>query len=105
MTMLGRYRVDDRLGEGAMADVYRAHDPDIGRTVAIKVLKPDYARDPDIAARFLREARAAGALSPANLATIYDVGETQGAAYIAMELVDGQPLDVVLQNQGRLPYE
>ena len=97
--------IDDRLGEGAMADVYRAHDPDIGRTVAIKVLKPDFARDPDIGARFLREARAAGALSHANIATIYDVGEAQGAAYIAMELIDGQPLDVVLQSQGRMPYE
>ncbi|MES2095671.1 MAG: protein kinase [Pseudomonadota bacterium] len=105
MTMLGRYRVDDRLGEGAMADVYRAHDPDIGRTVAIKVLKPEYARDPDLGARFVREARAAGALSHANIATIYDVGETGGVAYIAMELVDGLPLDVVLQNQGRMPYE
>jgi serine/threonine-protein kinase len=105
MTMLGRYQIDDRLGEGAMADVYRAHDPDIGRTVAIKVLKPDYARDPEIGARFLREARAAGALSHANIATIYDVGEAEGVAYIAMELVDGQPLDVVLQNQGRMPYE
>ena len=94
-TMLGRYRIDDRLGEGAMADVYRAHDPDIGRTVAIKVLKPEFARDPDLAARFLREARAAGALSHANIATIYDVGEAQGAAYIAMELVDGQPVSVV----------
>ncbi|MEO5938525.1 MAG: protein kinase [Sphingomonas sp.] len=104
-TMLGRYRIDDRLGEGAMADVYRAHDPDIGRTVAIKVLKPEFARDPDLAARFLREARAAGALSHANIATIYDVGEAQGAAYIAMEIVDGQPLDVALQNQGRMPYE
>lgn len=105
MTMLGRYRIDDRLGEGAMADVYRAHDPEIGRTVAIKVLKPEYARDPDIAARFVREARAAGALSHANIATIYDVGEANGATYIAMELVDGQPLDVALQAQGRMPYE
>ncbi|MEO5867613.1 MAG: protein kinase [Sphingomonas sp.] len=105
MTMLGRYRIDDRLGEGAMADVYRAHDPDIGRTVAIKVLKPDYARDPELGQRFLREARAAGALSHANIATIYDVGETDGVAYIAMELVDGQPLDVALQAQGRMPYE
>jgi tRNA A-37 threonylcarbamoyl transferase component Bud32 len=104
-TMLGRYRIDDRLGEGAMADVYRAHDPDIGRTVAIKVLKPEFARDPELAARFLREARAAGALSHANIATIYDVGEAQGAAYIAMELIDGQPLDVALQTQGRMPYE
>ena len=105
MNMLGRYRIDDRLGEGAMADVYRGHDPDIGRTVAIKVLKPEFARDPELGARFLREARAAGALSHANIATIYDVGETDGAAYIAMELVDGQPLDAVLQAQGRIPYE
>ena len=105
MTMLGRYRIDGRLGEGAMAEVYRAHDPEIERPVAVKVLKADYARDPEIGARFLREARAAGALSHANIATIYDVGETEGVAYIAMELVDGQPLDVALQQQGRMPYE
>jgi tRNA A-37 threonylcarbamoyl transferase component Bud32 len=105
MTMLGRYRIDSCLGEGAMAEVYRAHDPEIARAVAVKVLKPDYARDPEIGARFLREARAAGALSHANIATIYDVGETEGVAYIAMELVDGQPLDVTLQQQGRMPYE
>lgn len=104
-TMLGRYRIDGRLGEGAMADVFRAHDPDIGRTVAIKLLKPQFARDPDLGARFLREARAAGALSHANIATIYDVGEVDGVAYIAMELVDGKPLDEVLHAAGRLPYE
>lgn len=105
MNRLGRYRIDDCLGEGAMAEVYRAHDPEIDRQVAIKVLKPDFARDREIGARFLREARAAGALSHANIATIYDVGETDGVAYIAMELVDGQPLDVALQTQGRMPYE
>ncbi len=88
-----------------MADVYRAHDPDIGRAVAIKVLKPDYARDADLNARFLREARAAGALSHANIATIYDIGEGDGAAYIAMELIDGRPLDQVLHAEGRMPYE
>ncbi|TCQ07517.1 serine/threonine-protein kinase [Sphingomonas sp. PP-CC-3A-396] len=103
--MLGRYRIDGRLGEGAMADVYRAFDPGIGRTVAIKVLKPDYGRDPELGERFLREARAAGALSHPNIATIYDVGEAQGVAYIAMELIEGQPLDTLLQEQGRLPYE
>ncbi len=105
MNRLGRYRIDDCLGEGAMAEVYRAHDPEIDRQVAIKVLKPDFARDREIGARFLREARAAGALSHANIATIYDVGETDGVAYIAMELVDGQPLDAALQTQGRMPYE
>ena len=105
MKQLGRYRIDGHLGEGAMANVYRAHDPDIGRAVAIKVLKPDYARDPDLNARFLREARAAGALSHANIATIYDIGECDGAAYIAMELIDGRPLDQVLHAEGRMPYE
>jgi len=102
---LGRYRIDGRLGEGAMADVYRAHDPDIGRTVAIKVLKPQFASDPELGARFLREARAAGALSHANIATVYDVGEVDGVAYIAMELVEGRPLDEMLSAQGRMPHE
>jgi serine/threonine-protein kinase len=104
MTMLGRYRIDGRLGEGAMADVYRAFDPGIGRTVAVKVLKPELARDPALGERFLREARAAGALNHPHIATIYDVGQSDGASYIAMELVDGRPLDTVL-DEGRLPYE
>lgn len=105
MTMLGRYEIEGRLGEGAMADVYRAHDPGIGRTVAIKVLKPEFGRNPELGERFLREARAAGALNHPNIATIYDVGEADGVAYIAMELVEGQPLDTLIQAQGRLPYE
>ncbi|WP_375420857.1 protein kinase [uncultured Sphingomonas sp.] len=105
MTMLGRYRIEGRLGEGAMADVFRAHDPGIGRTVAIKVLKPEYGRNAELGERFLREARAAGALNHPNIATIYDVGEADGVAYIAMELVEGQPLDQLIQSQGRLPYE
>ncbi|WP_234387558.1 serine/threonine-protein kinase [Sphingomonas sp. STIS6.2] len=103
--MLGRYRIDGRLGEGAMADVFRAFDPGIGRTVAIKVLKPEYGRDPELGERFLREARAAGALNHPNIATVYDVGEADGVAYIAMELIEGQPLDTLLLAQGRLPCE
>ncbi len=101
----GRYRIEGALGEGAMANVYRACDPEIGRTVAIKVLKPEFARDERLVARFLREARAAGALSHAHIATIYDVGQADGLPYIAMELVDGRPLDEVLAAEGRLPYE
>ncbi len=105
METLGRYTINGRLGEGAMADVYRAVDPSIGREVAIKVLKPEYARNAGLNVRFLREARAAGALSHPNIATIYEVGDDDGAAYIAMELVEGQPLDVHLQANGRIPYE
>ena len=104
-TMLGRYVVEGRLGEGAMADVYRAFDPGIGRTVAVKVLKPSFARDGELGERFLREARAAGALNHPHIATIYDVGEGDGTPYIAMELVDGRPLDAILREHGRLPYE
>jgi eukaryotic-like serine/threonine-protein kinase len=102
---VGRYQIIARLGEGAMADVYRAVDPGIGREVAIKVLKPEYARNEALNLRFLREARAAGALSHPNIATIYEVGEDSGGAFIAMELVEGQPLDAVLQAHGRIPYE
>lgn len=105
MTTIGRYEVQGRLGEGAMADVHRAHDPGIGRTVAIKVLKPEYARDPEIGRRFVREARAAGALNHPNIATVYDVGEADGVAYLAMELVDGRPLDAVIEAGGRMPPE
>lgn len=105
MERLGRYLIDGHIGEGAMADVFRAHDPEIGRTVAMKVLKPDYRRDPSIGARFLREARAAGALNHPNIAMIYDVGEADGVPYIAMELIEGRPLDLVLQAEGRMPFE
>jgi serine/threonine-protein kinase len=102
---LGRYRLDAHIGEGAMADVYRAYDESIDRSVAIKVLKPEFARDDDLVARFMREARAAGALNHPNIATVYDVGQFEGVTYIAMELVEGVTLDVALQAHGRFPFE
>ncbi len=105
MTLLGRYRIDERIGEGAMAEVFRAHDTGIGRVVAIKALKPEYRRDPELRRRFVREATAAGTLNHPHIATIYDAGEADGTAYIAMELVAGQTLDEVLQAHGRMSYE
>ncbi len=105
MIMLGRYRIDAKIGEGAMADVYRAYDQSIDRPVAVKVLKEELARDAELSARFMREARAAGALSHPNIATIYDVGVVENVPYIAMELIEGQPLDAALQAQGRFAYE
>jgi len=105
MTMLGRYRIDDRIGEGAMAEVFRAYDTGIDRVVAIKALKAEYRSDPDLSRRFVREATAAGTLNHPHIATIHDVGEADGTAYIAMEMVAGQPLDEVLQTNGRMGYE
>lgn len=93
---VGRYRIDDRIGEGAMADVYRAFDPHIARPLAVKLLKREFLKDRQYADRFLREAKAAGALSHPNIVTVFDVGEADGTPYIVMELLDGRPLDQVL---------
>jgi HAMP domain-containing protein len=103
--VVGRYEIERRIGEGAMADVFRAHDPSIGRVLAIKVLKPEFRQDIGLVGRFLREARAAGALSHPNIVTIYDVGEADGFPYIAMELLDGVPLDEHLRESGRMGFQ
>jgi eukaryotic-like serine/threonine-protein kinase len=102
---VGRYILEERIGEGAMADVYRGHDPQISRKLAIKLLKRDYVEDSEYASRFMQEARAAGALSHPGIVTIYDVGEADGQPYIAMELLDGQPLDAVMLEHKKLPQQ
>lgn len=102
---IGRFRVDGRLGEGAMAHVYLAHDTQIERRVAIKVLKPALREDAEVVRRFLAESRAAGMLSHPNIVTIHEVGEADGVPYIAMEYLDGEPLDVILDRGGRMTAE
>ncbi len=105
MRLVGRYELRERIGEGAMAEVWRAYDPGIDRVLAIKVLKPEFRRDTDYAHRFLREAKAAGALAHPSIVTIYDVGEADGYPYIAMELLDGESLDLVLARDGKFADE
>ena len=105
LDLVGRFQVQEQIGEGAMADVYRANDPSIRRALAIKVLKDQYRENTEYASRFLREAKAAGALSHPNIVTIYDVGEVDGYPYIAMELLDGEPLNEVISRTGRLTTE
>jgi serine/threonine-protein kinase len=95
----GRYRVERRLGEGGMAVVYLGHDLFLGRDVAIKRLRSQYAADPTFRARFEREARAAAALSHPNIIDIYDVGEEDGLPYIVMELVRGQSLRDIIATE------
>ncbi len=89
---LGPFEVLEPLGAGGMGEVYRARDSRLGRIVAVKVLRPDVAADPDRIERFQREARAASALNHPNIVTIHDVGGEEGTSYIAMEWVDGLPL-------------
>jgi serine/threonine protein kinase len=101
---LGRYRILGELGRGATGTVYRALDPLIERAVAVKTLNPDLPEDvlSEVRHRFMREARSAGRLSHPNLITIYDVGVEGEVAFIAMELLEGQSLQQMLRQQGRL---
>jgi eukaryotic-like serine/threonine-protein kinase len=88
----GPYRIVSRLGAGGMGEVYRAHDAKLGRDVAIKVLPPEFARDPRRLARFRREARALAALNHPNIAAIYGLEESGGSDYLVLELVQGERL-------------
>ena len=99
---IGRYEVDKLVGEGAMARVYRARDPDIDRIVAIKLLKDDLCVDTEYVNRFLREARAAGAISHPNIVTIFDVGRHGDTPYITMEFMDEKSLTAVLAENTKL---
>jgi hypothetical protein len=103
---LGRYRILGELGRGATGTVYRAVDPLIERTVAIKTLSPNLPEEVlnNVRERFLREAKSAGRLSHPNLVTIYDVGVEGETAFIAMELLEGQSLLRMLRQQGRLEF-
>jgi len=92
-TQIGKYKIQELVGEGAMGTVYRATDSVLGRTVAIKVMNAAIAREKDHRQRFLREAQAAGSLQHPNVVTIYDLGELDGHLFIAMEFVHGTDLE------------
>jgi serine/threonine-protein kinase len=85
----GRYQIVKELGRGAMGIVYQAHDPEIGRTIAVKVLREDRMTTEAFVQRFLKEARAIGRLSHPNIVTVYDIGQDRGTVYIAMEFLEG----------------
>ena len=89
---ISHYQVLSLLGAGGMGEVYLARDPRLDRTVALKILPGELAADADRMQRFTREAKAASALNHPNVATIYDVGESEGISFIAMEHVEGETL-------------
>ncbi|HEV8510446.1 MAG TPA: serine/threonine-protein kinase [Gemmatimonadales bacterium] len=89
---LGKYELHQLLGEGAMGIVWKSYDTVLRRYVALKLLSSSFRKTQDMQERFLREARAAGAIQHANIVTVYDLGEAEGQLYIAMELVEGRDL-------------
>ncbi|MDX1487982.1 MAG: serine/threonine-protein kinase [Acidiferrobacterales bacterium] len=106
---LGRYEIDKELGKGAMGTVYMGRDPKINRVVAVKTMalsdEFEEAELTKVKERFFREAETAGRLSHPNIVTIYDAGEEQDLAYIAMEYLQGKNLTEYVKSKGRLPLK
>jgi serine/threonine protein kinase len=98
-SMIGRYRLVSRLGAGAMGVVWSAEDPQLDRTIAIKLVHPSLSRTPEASARLLREARAMAKLSHRSVVTVHDAGEVDGQLFLAMELVPGTNLGTMLRTR------
>jgi len=102
-TLAGRYRLTARIGEGSFAETYLATDTSLGRQVAVKVLREQYASDVRVAARFEREARAAASVTHPNVVDVYDYGRDGNTLYIVMEWVDGTDLKEHIRRRAPLP--
>jgi Tfp pilus assembly protein PilF/predicted Ser/Thr protein kinase len=103
-SVAGKYRILEEIGRGGMGIVYKAEDTQLKRTVALKFLSSDSTAIPSREKRFAQEAQTASAVNHPNICTIYEVGETEGNSYIAMEYVEGRPLDRMIP-PGGLPPE
>ena len=103
--LAGRYRLERRIGQGGMAEVWVALDEQLGRRVAVKWLKPNLATDPVVAERFRREAIAVAQLHHSNIVAVYDVVEHDGRHAVVMQLIEGRSLRQLLDSQKRLGPE
>lgn len=101
----GRYKIIEKIGGGGMADVYKAEDLTLGRTIALKILHKQFASDEGFLERFRREAQAAAKLNHPNIVSIYDVGDENGIYYIVMEYVPGMTLKKIIQKDAPLSTE
>ncbi len=101
----GRYELEEKIGSGGMAIVYKARCHLLKRHVAVKVLRPELVEDEEFVARFKRESQAAASLSHPNIVNIYDVGEENGIYYIVMEYIKGKTLKEYIREKGKLDWE
>jgi serine/threonine protein kinase len=104
MTKLGKFEIIEKVGQGALGVVYKARDSAIGRIVALKTLTKDLSEDPDLLDRFYLEARAAGTLQHPNIVTIYEIGHEKNTSFIAMEYIEGESLDRIIEQHAVLPF-
>lgn len=103
--IVGRYELLEKIGDGGMAIVYKAKDRMLNRLVAVKILKPEYARDAKFVESFKKESHAAASLSNPNIVSIFDVGREGNINYIVMELVEGKTLNDVIAESAPLDYK
>ncbi|MCS7259795.1 MAG: protein kinase, partial [Anaerolineae bacterium] len=97
-----RYQILEKIGQGGLAEVYRAQDVALGRIVAVKALRPEYVTDPTFLVRFHREAQNAANLTHPNIVAVYDFGQDHNRPYIVMEYVPGVDLRTLLERNGAL---
>ena len=103
--LAGRYELQDKIGEGGMAVVFKARDRLLSRFVAIKILRPEYTKDAMFIESFRRESQIAAGLVHPNIVNVYDVGKEGNIYYIVMELIEGRPLSDIIKEEGPLdPY-
>ena len=100
-----RYEILDKIGTGGMSDVYKAMDHILGREVAVKVLKQEFAEDVTFVTKFRSEAQSAAGLEHPNIVNIYDVGSENGMYYIVMEYVEGITLKTYIEKKGQLNFK
>src|SRR5688572_981511 len=100
LARIGKYEIVSRIGQGAMGEVYKAHDPVLNRFVAIKTMTAVLTADDELVERFRREAQSAARLNHVNIVTVYDFGQEQGRFYMAMELLEGVDLKEVIGTRG-----